>query len=764
MGCCVARHTFPWRVIRTVAWGLFLPGSLLFLSCSTQSCLPARGGDHRFFSSLLVEPDDPVLLCIAAPVAATVRRERPPFLFMVPQANDTLGKRLIRAVPAGQTALFSVMPRPAFLAATHELGIARARHFFYQNLFQAARRTARHFWDCSELLVVASIDDPSALVYGAALAAHRGVPFIPLKRGGDLAPLHSVIKDMRVKTVWAVSTRSQYPNVSANLSLVPVDPEKALALQVDSLQAETISNIVVTFYGDDGGMRNDQSSFWLAPYLAMVRRSPVIVLRDGGARATEKQVWQVIRRFGLRPRTITILAGYDEVGTHTFRIPSLEDEGMEVEPFSLPRLGDALSFGVGRLPYPVGIASRVICAGLLKERESIERPVLLTANPPTDFSALPLAETVSRLTAAELKNTDVPVAMFFGVPTDRQAVRRAAETAGLIIYEGHSFDQRLFELDEPVFDGTWDVVEPFININDDPVTTDTAAGLLTLSHVSSDTSTVQETTCATNNTQKKTLSQPLPPLSGLPLVILQSCSSLEDEVNQQILRRGGLGLIGSVTSIHSASGSSFIHALVSGAAYHRYTVGSALLHAKNYYLSLQQLKTARGHKQQAKGLRVALSFRLWGDPQWPLFPFRTEAPLKPPVRAVWTARTGKVRLALPRRTLRPIRTKSYLLRSYPGCQVAGIVKRLKNSSRRKIMPLCFHRLPLPRSWAGRAPNVSYRDRRGPRAVTLYDPLSRWVYLLVLPKTGPRQRYIDIPVNMSKKTAVPRTKERRGKPR
>ena len=96
----------------------------------------------------------------------------------------------------------------------------------------------------------------------------------------------------------------------------------------------------------------------------------------------------------------------------------------------------------------------------------------------------------------------------------------------------------------------------------------------------------------------------------MPLVILQSCHSLEEPVTQQFLQLGGVGLIGSVTNIHSASNSTFIKALCDSMLYQGAPTGEALRDARNYYLCWRDLKAKRGHTELAKVHRVALSFSL----------------------------------------------------------------------------------------------------------------------------------------------------------
>ena len=53
------------------------------------------------------------------------------------------------------------------------------------------------------------------------------------------------------------------------------------------------------------------------------------------------------------------------------------------------------------------------------------------------------------------------------------------------------------------------------------------------------------------------------PLWGLPVVVLQSCDSLDEPLLWRIDELGGVAVIGSVTHIHSASGSAMLQAISS---------------------------------------------------------------------------------------------------------------------------------------------------------------------------------------------------------
>ena len=118
----------------------------------------------------------------------------------------------------------------------------------------------------------------------------------------------------------------------------------------------------------------------------------------------------------------------------------------------MPTQPDQLAtLGVGRIPLEsLGDASVFFVRGLLRERLLAHRPprLLMVANSGVMRRALPLCETISRVTAAEFKNFGVHVDEFYGKLTDSPEILTAARSANLILYEGHLSYQDL--IDAPV--------------------------------------------------------------------------------------------------------------------------------------------------------------------------------------------------------------------------------------------------------------------------------------------------------------------------
>ena len=130
------------------------------------------------------------------------------------------------------------------------------------------------------------------------------------------------------------------------------------------------------------------------------------------------------------------------------------------------------------------------------------------------------------------------------------------------------------------------------------------------------------------------------PLRRMPAVILQSCDSLDEELLDSVDGLGCVAVIGSVTPIHSGSGSMLVGALAESLLVHGDTLGEALRDAQNYLFCLEDLKAQRGLKEQAKSRRVALSFRLWGDPETLVPAGPPRSPHNSPVAAHWSGRAS----------------------------------------------------------------------------------------------------------------------------
>ena len=477
-------------------------------------------------------------------------------------------------------------------------------------------------------------------------------------------------------------------------------------------------------------------SAWLAPYLGLVRDAPLVLSHAPSAALAEAAVNRLIADRGLRPRTITILADYDSLGDNVVDIdappappgPLTEAAAaaarlkyrVNTEPFVPTQLGAVGSFGVGRIPLQsLADASVLFARGLLRERLADGRAmrVLMVSN--SGRRALPLCETISRVTAEEYKNCRVAVDEFYGKLADSPEVLAAAKTAGLIIYEGHLAYQDLFDVPSAHRDTAPD------------------------SYFEEELDNLEEGGSRPPAPPTTPLHRPRRParpavnqidgaMEGLPVVILQSCDSLDERVLWRIDELGGVALVGSVTPIHSGSGSGLVKALSDAVLYRGATLGEALRDAQNYLFCLEDLKTRRGQKEQAKSRRVALSFRLWGDPELRVLPAAGAAPQCPPL-ALRSAGPDELVIEVPRRRLPEARNDKYCARMFPGSQPAGMVKQPKREAARLVTPVYFFRVPLPADFTADGELLAGPGGQTNQATCRVDATGRSLYVLFFPE-------------------------------
>jgi hypothetical protein len=711
---------------------------------------------------IIVRDGDPLLLCVAAPVA--VRLSLPPPVVPVV---------VVGSPPSPEAVALTARlkpPRSLVLASEPDPDLARGLEHLPADvvvtegrLTHAALALAKRVWGAADRVVAAPADDPGAALRAATLAAHLRAPFVPIT--GDPNGLAAGLDALKTGHVLLVGPPDQpLPDVTGtvNRKIERLDGTAAERLVIRALGSEGIRNVIVSRLPDAADAAGELA--WLAPYLAAARRAPLVLCHDGDGFHAEQAALVFIRAHGLAPHSFTLLGSYGSIGTITLKEHRmLDDFAVEVEPCSWPRARGAATYAVGRIlgPSPQD-ASALIARTLLRKRLVAHEPfrALMIANPSTQYGPLPLCETVSRVTAEEFKNHRIAITELYGQQADTPAAQDAAKTAHLILFEGHITDQLLFSgpavepLDlEPVPDppppDDWalgqgeppppnpaeedrtldpqgaEPDEPPQAAEADPPAADENAEEPAPEPLAPDVDQAAPPPAADTP-------RPPPTLEGLPLVILQSCHSLEEPTARIILSHGGVGLVGSTTNIHSASGSAFIKAFCDAVLYRDATAGEALRDARNYFLCLAELKAKRGHKQQAKAVRVALSFRLWGDPELRVVHGPRSRPRLQPVR-IRMDRPDRVRISIPARRLPECTTDKYRARMFPGSQAAGIVKSAANKPRRRLMPVYFAPVAAPDEFAERAFAGLHRTGdKDARAAFLLDDHRRRLYLLYFP--------------------------------
>lgn len=731
--------------------------------------LPTIAKQNEPIALIAVGEKDTWLLAVASPVAAKIRQlDKMPILLV-------FGPEPVREQTRLLEKLGPLLGSCTILTSDPNLFLSRNQGSFVTNVVPTTSEpsetgllVAKYFWQETDSVVVASIDDSAAAVLGAALASHLGVPFIPVTGQENPNVLLEELKALNIgRILFAISDASYIPWLHS----FPAQETEILDMSsiqkqlVEVIGGVNVRNIILFRVANK--FTGEGASSWLAPYLSLMRGAPVISCYSPDPLAAEENAEFLIRTYSLKPRTATILADYDSIGMiESAESGESEDYVIMVEPCSGTAEGEAAKMGVGRIPFrELWAASTLIARGIARSYilNQKEPKLLMIANPNTDYGSLPLCETISRATAKEFKNLRIHTDEFYGVSCQDQQIRQAAGRSQLIIFEGHITDFTLFEApptfsdEQCIYYSEWEdnQREDFIEVThytnnqpDDLVdqnsTEDESIGVdvgarLEEERVSSH-GRMTETSSQVFAEQAEQRMEPCQ-LDGLPLMILQSCHSL-DESAMEVLKSGAAGMVGSVTNVHSASGSAFIKAFCDGLLYRGDTIGEALRDARNYLLCVSALKTKRGHSQQAKVTRVAYSFHLWGDPELMLF---AGLPRRAKLHTASAGFVGpdKIGLGIPEKRLPTSRTEKYFLRMFPGNEVAGIVKRFKNKDIRRVMPIYFFRVPVPEGFAPlRYTDLREVDDINARAVFLADSFERFLYILYLPERDQKgSRYI-----------------------
>jgi len=751
------------------------------------------------------------LAALVAPVAAKVVKKREtPLLLVRPSAES----------PAWDAASLwrDAMPITEFTATDESHG----RVAVSADPVHAAVALALKYWGKAERVVIADARNPSDQIYAAALAARLREPLLLFDTARQRLCL-DVVAELEAKRAIVVGQSHNDFGEPVNVDLgVPTERldgasyHKRMTKLLGRTRVKTMVLARVPNSYDGIG-----ATAWLAPYVSLVRRAPVLLTPTDQGEHAEQLVRYHIHANRLRPRSLLILADYYSIAGRTITIPNapaddVDNYTLTVDPCAVPTEGYAGSLAVGRIPFASPADAALMFARGVAHRQVIDETkssAVVIANPKSSHGRLPLCETVSRATVRELKNRSVNVAEFYDVHSNAEPVVEAVERAQLVLYEGHSSDQYLFvptyDFDNP--DQTFETDTFVETIEERPMIRDGAGGYLDGASVYPSTedvdanrargpplvepgaSTVVELLMlleekrtrdrgprseptdknTTEDAEPEDANEPAddapasddngfdsddpefadqygpPPgatikqLNGRPIVILQSCYSLNDQALTRVHDLGGVALVGSATKIHSASGSTFMKAMLDGVIYRGDTVGEALRDARNYFLCLQDLKNQRGHTQQAKSYRVALSFTLWGDPEVRVFPNKLAPPHRETVKAEWSG-PARITLTMPEKRLPTVKAERYVMKHFPGSQAAGVVKRKGEGDEapRHLLPFHFARLEMPAGFDIDRYSRLVRDGdKTVRAVFRTDEQRRYLYVLYFPfNEKPEARY------------------------
>jgi len=671
------------------------PIALIVVNEDDESRLSKTGGDEW-------------LIAAAAPAAAKIiQQNKTPILLQLDSEENPRQTQLLEQL-AGISGFCTILSSDHTFTLNQTLGnLPRYNIPVKPEPAETSLLFAGLYWQKADSVVLASEYDPEAVILGSALACHSYWPLIVTTGREQPRALSRKLSSLGVSGVVYVTSKivtadsgMSFPSQKTEF----IGVEEAQKRLIEKLNARNIQNIVLFRVPDESA--DGKSVSWLASYLSLIHRAALVPCYSSDPLAAESKLESVIRKYSLRPRTITILGDYEAIGLVT-KTTGNDADAYEITAELCPQLSQdqVAEMGVGRIPLSqLWAASTLIAYGVARDHIlGQEQPnVLMIANPSANYGTLPLCETISRATANEFKNLKIQTNEFYNVSCNNPLIRNLVGDSQLIIFEGHISDFSLFEgrsyyeeEEDPysyeygqrqyeVYTDTSDFSENHTDDDDDwSNEADNSKGVEINSQehigpMDSDYETF-ETAIYRQPDESSQVTDPCE-LEGMPLILIQSCHSLDNTV-LDILTCGAVGIVGSKTNIHSASGSAFIKAFCDGLLYRSDTVGEAMRDAKNYLLCVGALKKARGHTQYAKVERVAYSFHLWGDPELRVYTGLQNSQRLNPVSGRFVE-PDKISITIPARRLPTSRTEKYFLRMFPGSEAAGILKRLKGKELR----------------------------------------------------------------------------------
>ena len=660
-------------------------GITLFANCHFNQSLLALSSNEICIKAIVIAKNDSWLLPILTPVCARLKTKYGtlPLLFVLPTETSYAKRQLLSSLNAKEILVIHTKTSNQSVGNRFKKS---PRLELPDSPLSASLTLAKHFWLHRTKVIVSSLIEGEVLLQAATLSALENAPLLVYERGLSVQDVKREIKEFEAtETIIAGRVR----NVPRNWKIQSIKEIKDRI--ITTLMRKTIRNVVVV--GELGNPTTDERTSLLGPYYAFVRSSPLVYSPSFSGSKAEKLVEELVTSAELKPSTVTILGSYDEIGLIELTDRKLLGEfDVSVEPCA-SNGSAAQPYGVGRL-FHVDLANTSLLFARIVSRHRFvgnKRPfAALLTNPKTEYGVMPLAETISRFTAKDLKNAGIKVKEFNGTAPDDALAFKTASKASLFVFQGHIVDL--------LFLGN----QAYLSEDEE-------------------------------ESEQQSEQQTLPPIefSKGPLVVLQSCTSLDGVYGPTCFTQGATAVIGSSTSIHSSSGSAFAKALCDGIAYRNMRLGEVIKEARNYFLCLYHLKGARGHKEQAKVFRVAMSFRLLGDPEM-LLDLGAKTPKKQPVQCK-KMKDGTLCIAIPEKRFPRIKTNEYFMKPFPGSQTAGLVKRLKNKDYRRITSTYYFSVKAPKGYKRTNSARLHDGETDTRGIHLFEPLHNRLAVLYYPQ-------------------------------
>jgi len=612
-----------------------------------------------------------------------------------------------------------------------------------QDFGEASLEIARKFWGHTDKAVLTSKSDRRAIIQGSALAAHLEVPLIVSGEGRRDEAVKRTLNELQVDKIFQVKEEGGHANYRTDELEQDIEHLKAIEAQervTAEIGKENAAAVVLTRVPGE-----ENAASWLAPYYSLKRNAPIAMTGSSDTDSATSEVMRLIEDNDITPRSVAILGDEESISRKTVRVGDVQNDGgpdpdagdggddqneplvyeVEVEPCMPENTEEIPSFGVGRIPFSSAQqAATFLTRGFVREQLLAETDpqAMMAANADSVFRGLPLSETMARLSAAEFENVELKIEDFYGDSISKEKAEKTARQANLIIYHGHTGHEDFLpdspsprqeqesdhisspegeqdyhheerddeEMHDPEFphpdqleDNRQDTLNDYEALEEPP------------EHSHHDALESQEEK-EEDKPEEKEVEAPSDQLKGLPVVILQSCSSLGQRFFDKTNPFGAAAKIGTDTSMHSASGTAFIKMFADSVLYRDANLGEALRYARKYFILMQTLKDARDHTQQPKSQRAALSFQLWGDPELRVFPQGIDKPRQKPAEVEFAGSDPAVlEVSMPSVEDKKVQTEDYFATFYPEAQVAGIVRRVDDDEPRRVAPIHFFRKQLP---------------------------------------------------------------------
>jgi len=505
---------------------------------------------------------------------------------------------------------------------------------------------SRTLWPEARVAIATAVgtaaeDDHEWLLRAAAFAGVIQAALLPLP--ADTRPTKEALQAWDLDVLYLTPSVTSWDAAARAISRTVVDipTPDSLVSELSRVRTAAPSTVVIANPKDRESIFSPSSLSLLAPLVSAVRGAPLILTALRDPEVVESHVLEFLDRHRISPSHI-ILVG-DELALRSHRVadpvlaaggPEARGGGSEVrvELFSGVPGGAPQDFVVGRIVAESASQGSVVLARQYhSSRETRDRPVVFFANADGMFR---LGETISRTTAAALRNVGVPVQAYYGSEVTDTLIQRTLAETDMLVWEGHARDLTLEE-----------------------------SGTITAS-------------------------------AAPEIVVLQGCHTFDRSDPFILMDKGTIAAVGTSTAVYSAPGSAFAQALFDALLYEGTDLGTAARDARNFVLALSQLQRARGHRDWPKTLRAALAFGLWGDPM--IRPrLRPRRPTSPPVR--WKLGEDALSLTIPAGKLNSVRVGPYRAESPPRVMLSGLLLRDRTSGDRVLKDLYFtvQRLPAP---------------------------------------------------------------------